>query len=573
MQQKYIQSMVILTIAPTLALGATVPIGFSDEAFVSGLSRPIAMAFAADGRLFVAEQDGKLRVIKSGALRATPFVSLTVATSGERGLLGLAFDPDFATNRHLYLHYTVPDAHNRISRFTASGDVAVAGSERVLLDLSPLSTKTIHNGGAMHFGADGKLYIAVGDNGDGTNAQSLSTHKGKLLRINRDGTIPDDNPSAFQSIAGAPAGLNRAIWAAGLRNPFTFSVEPGSGKIFLNDVGELTWEEIDIGRAGANYGWPLVEGPSADTGLTGPIFSYGHDASATPSGCAITGGTFYSPSTPSFPAAYVGKYYFSDYCGGWIAYIDSANPGTATEFATGLGAVIDLDVGPEGALYYLMRDTGSVRRIRHTGQAQQALRLSASRLTVVEGADNTVTVALLQAPASDLVVSIAKTLNDPSVGFSPGSLRFTPLNWDVPQAVLVSAGQDSDRIDDGATLRFSAPELPARQIAITTIDNDRPPGAPRALITLPQNGDTVSGRTAEFFGDGIDNRGAVKAKFYVDGILKSTDRNTLNHYHYLGNHNQWDTSGLSIGVHTLKMRVDDADGLSASHEIKVWIAR
>ena len=149
--------------------------------------------------------------------------------------------------------------HNRISRFTANGDVAVAGSEVVILDLDNLSGATNHNGGALHFGPDGKLYAAVGENANGANAQSLTNLFGKMLRLNPDGTIPTDNP--FFSTA---TGKNRAIWALGLRNPFTFAFNPAGSRMFINDVGQNTWEEINDGIAGANYGWPTTEGPTTE---------------------------------------------------------------------------------------------------------------------------------------------------------------------------------------------------------------------------------------------------------------------------------------------------------------------
>jgi glucose/arabinose dehydrogenase len=236
---------------------AVVPGNFSDVELVGGIMEPTLMAIAPDGRIFVSEQAGKLRVIKNGALLTAPFVTLNVNRSGERGLLGIAFDPAFATNRFVYVYYTSSTGpHNRVSRFTASGDVA-AGGETVLLDLPTLVAQN-HNGGAIHFGPDGKLYIAVGDNAKGANAQSLSTPLGKLLRINPDGTIPSDNP-----FVGSTTGINRSIWALGLRNPFTFAFQPGTGRLFINDVGQSAWEEINEGVAGANYGWPTTEGNPA----------------------------------------------------------------------------------------------------------------------------------------------------------------------------------------------------------------------------------------------------------------------------------------------------------------------
>src|SRR3954469_2014663 len=232
---------------------ATLPSGFTESQFGSNLNgTPTAMAFAPDGRLFVCLQTGQLRVIKNGALLAAPFVSLAVDSSGERGLLGVTFDPNFASNQFVYVYYTTNAApiHNRISRFTANGDVAAAGSEVILVDLDNL-TATNHNGGAIHFGPDGKLYAAVGENANSANSQTLSNRLGKILRINPDGTIPTDNP--FFSTA---AGANRSIWALGLRNPFTFGFQPGTGRMFINDVGQSTWEEINDGIAGSNYGWP-----------------------------------------------------------------------------------------------------------------------------------------------------------------------------------------------------------------------------------------------------------------------------------------------------------------------------
>src|SRR4051812_26298072 len=175
---------------------ATVPAAFSDETVATGLSSPTAMAFAPDGRLFVCQQGGQLRVIKNGSLLATPFLTVSVNSSGERGLLGIAFDPSFLSNHFVYVYYTAttPAVHNRISRFTANGDVAVSGSELMLMDLENLSSATNHNGGAMHFGPDGKLYIAVGENANRDNAQTLANRLGKVLRINTDGSIPSDNP-------------------------------------------------------------------------------------------------------------------------------------------------------------------------------------------------------------------------------------------------------------------------------------------------------------------------------------------------------------------------------------------
>ena len=345
-----------------------------------------AMAFAPDGRLFVCLQGGQVRVInKDGVLLANPFVTLSVDSNGERGLLGVAFDPNFASNHYVYLYYTVPGspAHNRISRFTANGNVAAANSEFVLVDLDNLSNATNHNGGGIHFGPDGKLYAGVGENANGANAQSLSNRLGKILRINSNGTIPLDNPSTFPGIAGSTSGANRAIWAVGLRNPFTFAFQPGTSRLFINDVGQSTWEEINDGVAGSNYGWPIAEGPASppNPNFRDPIFFYGHGLSST-TGCAIVGGAFYNPPVLQFPSRFVGKYFFVDLCSGWIRLLDPAN-NTASDFASEISAPVDLHLGPDGALYYLTR--GGVFRVV---QATPAQAMNISTRARVETGDN-----------------------------------------------------------------------------------------------------------------------------------------------------------------------------------------
>ena len=262
----------VLSVA-ALPSWAAVPGGFSDAVWVADLGSTTAMTFMPDGRALITQQGGALRVVKNGALVSTPMVSLTVDARGERGLLGVAVDPQFATNGWIYLYYTTPSpaVHNRLSRFTVSGDSVVGGSELVLLELDNLSGATNHNGGAIHFGPDGRLYVAVGDNANSANAQTLGNLLGKILRLNKDGTIPGDNP-----FSGSASGANRAIWALGLRNPFTFVFQPGTGRMHINDVGQSAWEEIDVGVAGANYGWPATEGATTNPAYRSPLYAYPH---------------------------------------------------------------------------------------------------------------------------------------------------------------------------------------------------------------------------------------------------------------------------------------------------------
>ncbi|HZV92040.1 MAG TPA: PQQ-dependent sugar dehydrogenase [Caldimonas sp.] len=341
----------------------TQPAGFTrNESWVTGLTNATAFAQAPDGRIFVCEQGGSLRVIKNGVLLPTPFATFNnVDSTGERGLIGVALHPNFASNGYVYVYSTRKAgtiSHNRISRLTANGDVAAAVPELAIVDLPNLSTATNHNGGGMHFGADGKLYVGVGENANPPQAQDLSQPFGKLLRINDDGTFPGDNP-----FFATQAGFGQAVWAYGLRNPYTFAVDPTSGRILINDVGQDTWEEIDAGAAGANYGWPNSEGPdNVTTGITGPIFAYKHSDASPPGsgpggffvGGAIAGGSFY-PATGPFPAGYQGQYYFADYVGQFVGRLDTANGNAAYAFATLSGSPVDLLVGIDGAVYVLTR--------------------------------------------------------------------------------------------------------------------------------------------------------------------------------------------------------------------------
>jgi glucose/arabinose dehydrogenase len=373
-----------LTFASLPATAANLPPGFIETQVGSNLSGvPTAMAFAPDGRLFVCLQGGQVRVIKNGVLLSAPFLSITVDSAGERGLLGIAFDPNFAANNLVYIYHTVPGspAHNRVSRYTAVGDTAAPGSEAVILELNNLSSATNHNGGALHFGPDGKLYIGVGENANGSNAQTLSNLLGKMLRINADGTIPADNP--FNNTA---TGNNRAIWALGLRNPFTFAFQPGTTRMFINDVGASTYEEINDGVAGSNYGWPITEGPTSNPAFRAPIYFYGHGTSDT-TGCAIVGGAFYDPIVQQFPSSYVGKYFFADLCSGGIRVFDPST-GTATSFATGISSPVDLQVGPDGALYYLAQGSGGqVFRVSALPSGPPARALNISGRSRIETGD------------------------------------------------------------------------------------------------------------------------------------------------------------------------------------------
>jgi glucose/arabinose dehydrogenase len=322
--------------APTPTAVASVPplTGVDLELVASGLVDPIGVTSAGDGsdRLFVNERGGVVRLIDAnGSLQGASFVDLSdrVQAGGEQGLLGLAFHPDFAANGRVFVHYSrIGDGATVISELSASADRGTAdpASERVVLTLSqPFAN---HNGGQIAFGPDGYLYIGLGDGGSGGdpygNGQNRQTLLGKILRIDVDAppaagrayAIPDDNPYAGGGIS--PGDGLPEIWAYGLRNPWRFSFDRDTGDLYIGDVGQNAWEEIDrqpaSSHGGENYGWSIFEGAHCDAGCEvttiGPIAEYSHS-----NGCSVTGGYVYRGTRQP---ALVGTYLFADYCSGVI---------------------------------------------------------------------------------------------------------------------------------------------------------------------------------------------------------------------------------------------------------------
>ncbi len=325
------------------------------------------MAFAPDGRLFICEQTGALKVALPGQPTASTAVQLVVYPAGECGLLGIAFDPNFAANGYIYLYYTArngsfnppPSPTNRVSRFTLSGSTVVGGSEVIILN-GILASGGNHNGGCIRFGPDGRLYIAVGDAGDSANSQALNRINGKILRINADGSIPADNP-----FVGTP-GARAEIFCLGLRNPFKFSFRPGTSAMFIGDVGGSSWEEINVGVRGGNFGWPLYEGASNAPGYISPAYTY----ETGPVSGTVIAGVFLTGS--NFPAQYQGDFFYADFMRGECHRLDvSANNAVlgSTRFgpSEGLGPiaefVVDITQGPDRDLYLLSYSRGDVTRV------------------------------------------------------------------------------------------------------------------------------------------------------------------------------------------------------------------
>ena len=498
----------LVVISNTSALGSTLPQGFTETQVASGFSKPYAMAFAPDGRLFISLQGGKVLIYKNGALLPTPFVTLNVDSSGDRGVIGIAFDPAFATNHYVYIYYTAktPTIHNRVSRFTANGDVAVAGSEQVIFDVETLGTSVLHNGGSLQFGTDGKLYVTTGDNVQPTKAQSMTTTLGKVLRLNPDGTIPSDNP-----FYNTNTGIYRSIWALGLRNPFTSAMQPGTGRYFINDVGAMAWEEIDDGIAGANYGWPNTEGATNDPRFVGPIFTYAHGTTST-TGCAIAGGSFYNPPIVQFPSSYVGTYFFADHCSGWIRNFDPTT-GIATDFITGAVGPVNVQTGPDGLLYYLSRDD-------NTG-AGKLFKVSFSGAPAVSQQPTDVIVG----PGTPATFSVMAT------GQQPLSYQWQRDGSNIPGATASSYTLSSPTLsDNGAQFRCVVSNglgSTTSMSATLTVTTDTPPDP---TITAPIEGTHYNaGDVISYAGTGTDAEdGTLPASAFTWEIVFHHNTHTHN---------------------------------------------
>jgi len=348
--------LLVLGLAATLP-AAELPAGFRDRLVVGGLDQPVACEFAPDGRLFILLKGGQVRIARDGELVPEPALRLAVNSEGERGLLGLAFDPKFENKRFIYLYYTTDEASpgNRVSRFRVQGDRIDPASERILV-AGIRSDASNHNAGWLRFGPDRKLYVSTGDGGrEAELAQQLTSLNGKILRIKRNGRAPRGNP--FLGSASA----REEIWCYGLRNPWRFSFDRASGALWIGDVGVST-DEINLGGPGLNYGWPLVEGPSSDPRFVNPVHAYSFG-----SGNALIGGLIYRGA--NFPAEYRGDYFFADFLQQFIRILEldaDLNLVAVRDFAADVGGIVHLIEGPDGALYYVTLE-GQIRRIFFRG--------------------------------------------------------------------------------------------------------------------------------------------------------------------------------------------------------------
>jgi glucose/arabinose dehydrogenase len=338
---------------------------------VSGLEEPTDLRFLPDGRILLAEKGGAIKLVdKDGQLQSTPLITLPVATAWARGLNGLEVDPDYAHNGHIYVSYIGADNYQRLSRLTVTDPAAEVltvdpASELVLVKGTDPAGED-HHGGGLAFGPDGKLYWSTGDNVccsvlDGSNSQDLSNIYGKVLRLNPDGSAPSDNP--FPNASGAAP----LIYATGFRNPFRLGFTP-DGQLLVVDVGQSTWEEVNLVTAGANYGWPDAEGPCDGIGAPGcstpsahedPIYAYLHNSG--PSSITAVMGVAGSGSGGQNTVL------IADCMQGWVKELTFNSDYSAViservfDHAVP-GMTVQLIQGPDGAIYQLTLE-GTLTRI------------------------------------------------------------------------------------------------------------------------------------------------------------------------------------------------------------------
>jgi glucose/arabinose dehydrogenase len=337
----------------------TVFLGLQRTVVAAGLDQPVDFRILSDGRIFVAERTGAIRIVEDGKVLEQPLITLPVNSVLERGISGITLDPDFEQNGFLYVAYTTADIHDRLSRLTVVGDTAALDSEKVLFDTGE-EVALYHHGGGLAFGPDGKLYWGKGDNLFAANGQDLTNVYGKILRINPDSTVPSNNPDLGP-------GSNPLIWAYGLRNPYRMSFTP-DGKLLVADVGQSLFEELNLVTAGGNYGWPDSEGLCTRdcAGSIDPIYTYAHGVSA-----AITAGFLYTGS--QLGANYQNKVFIADEVQGWIKVLtcnaDLTSCGNPQMFDPQAGTTVALAEGLDGNLYQLVYDKGTLVRIAPPGDS------------------------------------------------------------------------------------------------------------------------------------------------------------------------------------------------------------
>jgi glucose/arabinose dehydrogenase/PKD repeat protein len=547
---------------------------FQNEILATGFDLPTNIEFLPDGRMLVGEIAGIIKVLPPPYTTpdSTPFLDLDINIAGyaglQQGIFDIALDPNFTGNHFYYVFYTNDSPnHDRLSRFTANAalDGTVPGSEVVLYQ-DPLASDTEHHGGSVNFGNDGKIYFTTGEHFNATNAQDLTSPRGKIHRINPDGTVPLDNP--FHDGADS-------IWAYGMRNPFRAYYDAPTSRLLVADVGgndySTAYEEIDLGVRGANYGWPNCEfGTCGNPSYTSGLYAYPHlgrDAS-------ITGGFVYHGS--AFPSSYQGRYFFADYTQNWIKSLTFDAQGNVNgvfdfEPADGssdgpYGDIVYLAEGPDGALYYVdlgysdVGGTFGVSKIRRIRYIQSNLPPTATASANPTSGPAPLTVTFSSAGSSDpegQPITYSWTFGDGATSSAANPVHTYAQEGPYLARLAVS---------DGVNTTLGAPFT-------ISVGN-----APTCAITTPASNSTfIAGDVILFSGGASDTEdGVLPASAYlwnIDFLHEGHVHPVLVQSGVTSGSFAIPTSGHDFSGDTryrISLRVTDSDGLQTSTSSNIY---
>jgi glucose/arabinose dehydrogenase/PKD repeat protein len=540
---------------------------FHNEVLTAGLSLPTTMAFLPGGTMLVGELGGAVRRVMPPYTQPdpTPFLQITniARNYDNQGLYTVAVDPNFNTNHYIYVAYTLGTPnHDRLSRFTVNQALTSAGGEKVLYEDPDLSGAD-HHGGAIMFGNDNMLYFTTGEEFSGPAAQDMSNPEGKILRLNPD----DGSPAPGNPFLNTP-GVDPRIWASGLRNPFRGYYDAPTGRMIIGDVGYQTTEEINIGAAGANYGWPDAEGPSNNPAFTNPVFSYphaGHDS-------AVVGGFVYHGT--QFPSSYEGSYFYADYAQHWIKRLTFDDAGHVTGAFNFLpadgspdgpfGDIVYLTEGPDGALYYVDlgfqlagNGAGTVHRISYVSTNQAPVSAASATPT---GGSAPLTVAFSSAGSVDpegSPLSYSWDFGDGAVSSDANPTH----TYTTPGVYLARL-----TVSDGVNTALSAP---------LSINVGSPPVITAFNTTPSDGGSFVAGDVVTFSGAATDPDGVLSPSSYVWTVDFLHDSHVHPGSPSAGTSGTFTipTSGHDFSGNTrfrITLTVTDADGLKASRSAIIW---
>jgi glucose/arabinose dehydrogenase len=559
-------------------------IAFNDPGFISETVAtlppftPVGLTFAPDGRIFIWQKSGVVRIVKNDLLLPTPFLDIQthVNQCTDRGLLGLTLDPNFVNNGFVYLLYTLEtggdpnDCGPKTSQLTrvtadpANLDVALPGSEVVILGNLPSEAES-HSIGTVRFAPDGKMFVGVGDaaspvfaDPQALRAQDLNSLAGKILRINPDGSAPVNNP-----FYNGTNSIRSKVWAYGLRNPFRFGLHPISGEPYIGDVGWNSKEEINRGR-GKNFGWPCYEGVApqpqyqaaflqcrrlSQSAVTGPVYEYDRTIGGT-----VIGGAFYTSFL--YPPEYHGNFFFADYVSKWIDRMvldDNQNILSITTFATGVEGPVSIEMGPDGMIYYVAIESGVVGRIRYVGPQQPP---------------------------------VANANADTTSGYSPFAVNFSsagsvdpengPLGffWDFGDGTTSTAPNPQHSYDAGGVVTFTA-SLTVTDIsglsATDTMNITVGSLPPAATILTPTDGTVVvPGQTVNFEGAANDpDDGILPPAALSWTVLLQHNEHVHPHITQTGPGGSFSVTNHGVGNFGFKIILTamDSSGLTSSHSI------